>query len=161
MRHVVRVTNMVPSRALGKGVTPHHLFVGLPPDLSGERVIGCAVYVHEERYTGSLGSRAKVGVNLGRCQDSPGWHVAVNGKVRVSRNVVFDEDRTGVGVLGLKESEHARACSWSPPMSKPSHVMLPSCRSPCRSPLPLHGQFVGCVVLCCVVLACGWVGSPA
>jgi transposase InsO family protein len=72
--------------------TPYELFFGKRPDVSRLRVFGCPVYVHvpkEKRH--KLQPPAEKGFFVGYERGSKAYRVLVNGKVKISRDVTFDE----------------------------------------------------------------------
>ena len=75
--------------------TPFEAFVGDKPDISDLRVFGSIAYVHtpkEKRR--KLDNKAIKGTFLGYAPHTKAYRVLVNGKVVVSRDVVFNEQDT-------------------------------------------------------------------
>lgn len=75
--------------------TPWELMFGTRPDLSGLRRFGCLCYVHtpiKVRETKKLAPTAEPGIHLGsHYLDSKMYRVYVEGRVRLARDVKFDE----------------------------------------------------------------------
>ena len=90
----VYVRNRVTSRAIEKNKTPHHLWRGIPPNLSHLRVFGskCWYKIPPSRVK-KLDERAREAVMIGYADSSKAyklWDTEMN-KVIVSRDVTFDE----------------------------------------------------------------------
>ena len=71
--------------------SPYQKLHGKDPDLSRLRVIGCPVFVHEPIKGPKLRSKAVKGVLIGYSEKCNGYEVLVDGRVRTTRDLTFDE----------------------------------------------------------------------
>jgi transposase InsO family protein len=100
--------------------TPYEDFTGDKPDISNLRVFGSIAYVHtpkEKRR--KLDNKATKGIFLGYEPHSKAYRVLVNGKLVISRNVIFDESSSSRPTVATQqmypaEAEDSRAVDTSP-----------------------------------------------
>ncbi|CAO2193121.1 unnamed protein product [Urochloa humidicola] len=90
----VHILNRSPTKALD-GMTPYEAWHGRKPAVGHFRVFGCLVYVKELNHVGKLDDRSTPGVFIGYPEGVKGYRVLdpVTQRVRVARDVVFDEGR--------------------------------------------------------------------
>ncbi|KAJ9529172.1 hypothetical protein QJQ45_007848 [Haematococcus lacustris] len=79
------------SAVSGKPCTPHELMFGVKPDVSHLRVWGCPAYVHDPMPASKLDSRSVKGVFVGYERGGKAYRVWAEGRIYVSKSVVFDE----------------------------------------------------------------------
>ncbi|KAJ9505356.1 hypothetical protein QJQ45_008945 [Haematococcus lacustris] len=79
------------SAVSGKPCTPHELMFGVKPDVSHLRVWGCPAYVHDPMPASKLDSRFVKGVFVGYERGGKTYRVWAEGRIYVSKSVVFDE----------------------------------------------------------------------
>jgi transposase InsO family protein len=76
--------------------TPWELFTGMQPNVQGLRVFGCKVFVKMEKFqVRKIGPQSVAGIFLGYQPNSSGYRVMVDGRITVSKDVVFLEDKKG------------------------------------------------------------------
>jgi hypothetical protein len=89
-RAVCYIYNRSPKAGLPK--TPIEMFTGDRPSVAHLRILGCEAYVHvPKEKRNKLQPTAQKGICVGYLGATKGWKVLVNGKIVVSRDVVFDE----------------------------------------------------------------------
>lgn len=87
---VPHVLNRVP-RA-GAKATPHQLWCGMRPTVAHLRTFGCRVFVlTPAKQRRKLSPRGKPGIFVGYEEGSKAYRVLVEGSIKVSRDVIFDE----------------------------------------------------------------------
>ena len=80
------------SPASGQSKTPYELFWGTKPDVSQLRIFGCPAYVHVPKdLRHKLEPVAIKGIFVGYQPGSKAYRVLVDGKIKVSRDVTFNE----------------------------------------------------------------------
>lgn len=105
------LSNRVPQR--NQDVTPYELLHGVRPDVSHIRIFGCAAWVYTPHdIRNKLQPRAERGILLGYAANQKGYRVLVKNKVKVSRDVRFDE--TVVGQQPLRGPSSALAVGQRP-----------------------------------------------
>lgn len=83
----------------GKTTTPHELWCGTRPSVAHMRTFGCAAYVlTPAKFRRKLDPRGRKGVFVGYEPGSKAYRVWVEGKIVISRDVVFDEAFMGEDV---------------------------------------------------------------
>ncbi|KAJ9523830.1 hypothetical protein QJQ45_020031, partial [Haematococcus lacustris] len=75
----------------GKPCTPHEACFGSPPDIHHLRVWGCPAWVHYSEPSSKLASRGIKGVFVGYEEGGKAYQVWAEGRLYVSKSVVFDE----------------------------------------------------------------------
>ncbi|KAJ9518715.1 hypothetical protein QJQ45_018704 [Haematococcus lacustris] len=75
----------------GKPCTPHEACFGSPPDIHHLRVWGCPAWVHDSEPSSKLASRGIKGVFVGYEEGGKAYQVWAEGRLYVSKSVVFDE----------------------------------------------------------------------
>jgi len=76
--------------------TPYELFTGRKPNISFLRIWGCRAYVKlEKQQVSAMGPRSVPGIFVGYEPNSKAYKVLADGKIRVSRNVIFLENKRG------------------------------------------------------------------
>ncbi|KAJ9509576.1 hypothetical protein QJQ45_011201 [Haematococcus lacustris] len=75
----------------GKPCTPHEACFGSPPDIHHLRVWGCPAWVHDSEPSSKLASRSIKGVFVGYEEGGKAYQVWAEGRLYVSKSVVFDE----------------------------------------------------------------------
>ncbi|KAJ9517240.1 hypothetical protein QJQ45_009139 [Haematococcus lacustris] len=75
----------------GKPCTPHEACFGSPPDIHHLRVWGCPAWVHDSEPNSKLASRGIKGVFVGYEEGGKAYQVRAEGRLYVSKSVVFDE----------------------------------------------------------------------
>lgn len=81
----------------GLSRSPWEVFFGVVPDVSNLRLFGCRAYVFvPKQKRDKLDPRSVPGVFVGYDQNSKAYRVLVKGDIVVSRDVMFDEQRTGM-----------------------------------------------------------------
>eukprot|EP00168_Porphyra_purpurea_P003952 TRINITY_DN1457_c0_g1_i3.p1 TRINITY_DN1457_c0_g1~~TRINITY_DN1457_c0_g1_i3.p1 ORF type:complete len:899 (+),score=181.15 TRINITY_DN1457_c0_g1_i3:879-3575(+) len=104
------VNNRIPSR--GEALTPYELFHGKTPNVGNLRVFGCRVWVHVPRPTRrKMGDKGVAGTFMGYADGSKANRVLVGGRIIVSRDVRFDEDKGGQGIANAEGMEPAGVAS--------------------------------------------------
>jgi len=104
------VNNRIPSR--GEALTPYELFHGKTPNVGNLRVFGCRVWVHVPSPTRrKMGDKGVAGTFMGYADGSKAYRVLVGGRIVVSRDVRFDEDKRGEGVANAEGIEPAGVAS--------------------------------------------------
>lgn len=96
VRHSVSVLNRLPTRALSDQ-TPYEAWTGLKPNIGHIRVFGCLTHMKiPNNHTTKLADRSMEVVNLGREPGTKGYRLydPVSKRVLVSRDVIFDEDKS-------------------------------------------------------------------
>lgn len=89
------VNNRIPSR--GQDKTPYELFYGKAPDVSNLRVFGCRVWAHvPSAVRNKMGDKGIPGTLMGYAEGSKAYRVLCGGRIFTSRDVRFDEARSGV-----------------------------------------------------------------
>lgn len=90
----------------GQTATPYELWSGARPDVNHLRTFGCRAYVltpaTERR---KLDPRSRKGVFIGYEPHAKAYRVLVNGTIKVSRDVTFDEGRMGTDDDGAASDE--------------------------------------------------------
>ncbi|KAJ4807357.1 polyprotein [Rhynchospora pubera] len=89
----VFLLNRAPTKALNEA-TPIEVWSGKKPDVSNLKVFGCVAYVFVEKHLRSkLDDKATKLIFIGYSDHSKGYRLfnPENGKITVSRNVIFDE----------------------------------------------------------------------
>lgn len=80
------------SPASGRDKSPFELFWNSKPDASRLRVFGCTAYMHvPKQLRHKLQAVAVKGTFVGYEPGSKAYRILVNGKIKISRNVTFDE----------------------------------------------------------------------
>ena len=96
-RAAVYIGNRCPPRALQQTVTPFEMWTGRRPNIGNLRVFGCIGHVHipSERRDSKLCARSTPCVFVGYSTESKAYRMfgPQTGKVIVSRDVVFEENR--------------------------------------------------------------------
>jgi len=78
-------------------LTPYELFTGRKPKVTFLRVWGCRAYVKlEKNKTSAMGPQSVPGIFVGYEPHSKAYKILVDGRIQVSRNVIFLEDRKGL-----------------------------------------------------------------
>jgi hypothetical protein len=92
---VVHLLNCSPTSALD-GKTPYEAWHGRKPVVSYLRVFGCLAFVKELNHVGKLDDRSSPGVFISYAKGAKAYRVLdpVTRRVRVARDVVFDEGRS-------------------------------------------------------------------
>ena len=99
MEHACYVLNRMPMKILG-GISPFEAKYKRKPDLTGMRIFGSPVYVHEEAPVGKFSNRAHKGVYIGFNEKNGCFMVMTGGRwLSMSKSVVFNE----MALLGKKE----------------------------------------------------------
>lgn len=96
VRHSIYILNRLPTRAVS-GVTPYEAWSGEKPHVGHIRVFGCVAYMKVPSINlRKLDDRSKIMVNLGKEPGTKAYRLydPVTEKVFVSRDVVFDEEKT-------------------------------------------------------------------
>ncbi|KAJ9525482.1 hypothetical protein QJQ45_003113 [Haematococcus lacustris] len=75
----------------GKPCTPHEACFGSPTDIHHLRVWGCPAWVHDSEPSNKLASRGIKGVFVGYEEGGKAYQVWAEGRLYVSKSVVFDE----------------------------------------------------------------------
>ncbi|KAJ9506960.1 hypothetical protein QJQ45_016556, partial [Haematococcus lacustris] len=75
----------------GKPCTPHEACFGSHPDIHHLRVWGCPAWVHDSEPSSKLASRGIKGVFVGYEEGGKAYQVWAEGRLYVSKSVVFDE----------------------------------------------------------------------
>ncbi|KAJ9514370.1 hypothetical protein QJQ45_012285 [Haematococcus lacustris] len=75
----------------GKPCKPHEACFGSPPDIHHLRVWGCPAWVHDSEPSSKLASRGIKGVFVGYEEGGKAYQVWAEGRLYVSKSVVFDE----------------------------------------------------------------------
>ncbi len=100
--------NVSPCSA-SSSMTPWELFYGSKPDVSNLRVFGCTAYAHVPKELRSkLDPRSRKGVFVGYEAHSKAYRILVDGKVVVSRDVVFQESSKATLVEAAESEGKAR-----------------------------------------------------
>ena len=97
----VYVMNKTPTAAV-HDVKPEEKFTGVKPDLSHLKVFGCIAYVHvPDELRTKLDPKAEKCVFIGYSLEQKGYRCynPLTHKLRVSRDVVFDEMNSIFGVV--------------------------------------------------------------
>ena len=108
-------------------MTPFEAWYGHKPDVSHLRVFGCLVYVHIEKDERSkLDSKARKCILLGYGTETKGYRLYdVDGeRILYSCNVVFEENKMGIGKEEISETEQGiefEECSSSSEKEKSNH----------------------------------------
>jgi len=112
---VVYIMKRTPTVAV-HGMTPEEKYSGRKPDLSHLKVFGCIAYVHvPDELRTKLDSKAEKCVFIGYSLEQKGYRCynPVTRKMRVSRDVVFDEMSSGYAdvkdTIGADTDEHVVA----------------------------------------------------
>lgn len=98
IRHSVYILNRLPNRTL-TGITPYEAWKGTKPDLGHVRLFGCVAHLKvQSGHLTKLEDRSRMAVYLGR---EPGTKASrlfdpLNGKLLVSHDVIFEENRAWV-----------------------------------------------------------------
>ena len=95
VRHAVYILNRVPTRVL-KGETPYEAWKGDKPNLGFVKNFGCIAHMKVPReYVQKLDDRSKKMVYLGKELGSKAYRLfdPLTGRLNVSRDVVFEEDK--------------------------------------------------------------------
>ncbi|GAX80212.1 hypothetical protein CEUSTIGMA_g7650.t1 [Chlamydomonas eustigma] len=86
-----RIRNCSPTT--GHTKTPWELFYNVKPDVSNMRIFGSIAYVHTPKeLRKKLDPKEKPGIFLGYEPHAKAYRVLVNGKVKISKDVVVDEN---------------------------------------------------------------------
>jgi len=89
------VNNRIPSR--GQDKTPYELFHGKAPDVRNLRVFECRVWAHVPgAVRNKMGDNGIPGTLMGCAEGSKAYRVLCGGRILTSRDVRFDEARSGV-----------------------------------------------------------------
>ena len=90
----VHLLNRSPTSALD-GKTSYEAWHGRKPANSYPRVFGCLAFVKELNHVGKLDDRSSPGVFIGYAEGAKAYRVLypTTQRVRVARDVVFDEGR--------------------------------------------------------------------
>ncbi len=89
-----RIRNCSP--ATGHSKTPWELFYNVKPDVSNMRIFGSIAYVHTPKeLRKKLDPKGKAGVFLGYEPHAKAYRVLVDGKVKISKDVIVDESQFG------------------------------------------------------------------
>ena len=99
--------NRTPTAAV-HDVTPEEKFTGVKPDLSHLKVFGCIAYVHvPDELRTKLDPKAEKCVFIGYSLEQKGYRCynPLTHKLRVSRDVVFDEMNSMFGVVQSIEAD--------------------------------------------------------
>ena len=95
------------SPAAGQSKTPWELFWHFKPDISGLRPFGCLAHVHvPERYRSKLDSKSRPGIFVG--YEKASWRIYINGKIIVSKDVIFSETQLGSSLSNPDDSDLLR-----------------------------------------------------
>eukprot|EP00170_Pyropia_yezoensis_P004153 contig_17122_g4164 len=93
----------------GASMTLYQAFYGHRPNVSHLRVLGCPAYVmvpHELRR--KLVPQSERGIFLGYAENSKAYRVSVNGSLKISRDVIFDETARAPPPVGAATAFPAR-----------------------------------------------------
>lgn len=96
VRHATYLINMIATRSL-EAQTPYELFKGVKPNLEHLHVFGCISYARTEAVgRKKLDDRSRILIHLGTEPGSKAYRLMdpINRRIVVSRDVVFDEDKT-------------------------------------------------------------------
>lgn len=96
IRHSIYVLNRLPTRAVS-GMTPYEAWSGRKPNIAHIRVFGCLGHMKiPPVHTTKLDDRSKLVINLGKEPGSKAYRLfdPKHNSVHVSRDVVFEEDKT-------------------------------------------------------------------
>ena len=108
--------NCLPSQDCSK--TPHELFLGVKPDVSGLRIFGCHATVHTHATKrDKLAKVSQAGMHIGSVPHSKAWKVLVSAgleswTIKKSADVRFDEDRAGTLPVKLRSASQDRDVMW-------------------------------------------------
>ena len=103
----VYIMNKTPTAAV-HDVTPEEKFTSVKPDLSHLKVFGCIAYVHvPDELRTKLDPKAEKCVFIGYFLEQKGYmcYSPLKHKLRVSRDVVFDEMNSMFGVVQSIEAD--------------------------------------------------------
>lgn len=95
VNHAVYILNRITTKSL-KNSTPYELWTGRKPNLDHVRVFGCIAYARiAQAHLKKLDDRSKKLVHLGVEKGTKGYRLLdpETGSIRVSRDVIFEEDR--------------------------------------------------------------------
>ena len=122
----VYLRNRSPTKAVLE-MTPFEAWYGHKPDVSHLRVFGCLVYAHIEKDERSkLDSKARKCILLGYGTETKGYQLYDVDRERIlySRNVVFEENKMGIGKEEISETEQSieiEECSSSSEEEERNH----------------------------------------
>jgi hypothetical protein len=115
----VHILNQSPTKALGN-VTPYEAWHGRAPAVCHLKVFGCVAYTRCLSQLRKLDDRGEAGVFIGYAEGAKAYRVfdPVSQRVRVSRDVVFDEGRgwdwtsPTAGTAGAASSDFVVEFPW-------------------------------------------------
>ena len=87
-RNATHVRNCTPNR---HGVTPWFKFTGKLPSVAAFRVLGSLAYYKVVKPSSKMHARARRAINLGRCEDQPGYWLYDDGQIVCTPHVRFVE----------------------------------------------------------------------
>ena len=139
----VHILNRSPTRAL-KGITPYEAWHGRSPTLGHMKVFGCVAYTRKLSQLRKLDDRGEAGVFIGYAEGAKAYRVfePVSGRVRISRDVVFDEEHgwdwssPESGPSAVNSSEFTVEYVWSEEASEPAPPSSPLLPDSPRTPAP-------------------------
>ena len=100
------------SPAAGIDKTPWELFWGDKPDVSFLRIFGCKAFVRVPKdLRNKLEPVAQMGTFVGYEPGSKAYRVLVDGKIKVSRDVTFNEKTRGRGGPGASVMDDEKSDS--------------------------------------------------
>jgi len=139
----VHILNRSPTKAL-KNATPYEAWHGRAPTVGHLKVFGCVAYTRRLTQLRKLDDRGETGVFIGYAEGAKAYRIydPVSQRVRVSRDVVFDEGRgwdwasPAAGTPEAASSEFTVEFPWaeelpeagssaSPSLSPPPHPASP------------------------------------
>jgi hypothetical protein len=129
----VHILNRSPTKAL-KNVTPYEAWHGRAPTVGHLKVFGCVAYTRRLTQLQKLDDRGEVGVFIGYAEGAKACRVfdPVSQRVRVSRDVVFDEGRgwdwasAAAGTSEAAGNNFVVEFPWAEEFSKAESSVLPS-----------------------------------
>ncbi|GAX85458.1 hypothetical protein CEUSTIGMA_g12874.t1 [Chlamydomonas eustigma] len=113
-----RIRNCSPTT--GHTKTPWELFYNVKPDVSNMRIFGSIAYVHTPKeLRKKLDPKGKPGIFLGYEPHAKAYRVLVNGKVKISKDVVVEESKfillekrmTFVDIMNMSDEEEEEQIS--------------------------------------------------
>jgi hypothetical protein len=139
----VHILNRSPTKAL-KNATPYEAWHGRAPTVSHLKIFGCVAYTRRLTQLRKLDDRGEAGVFIGYAEGAKAYRIydPMSQRVRVSRDVVFDEGRgwdwvsPAAGTSEAVGSEFTVEFPWaeelpeagssaSPSLSPPPHPASP------------------------------------
>ncbi len=121
----VYIINRLPSKVIGNK-TPYEILLQRRPSYSHLKILGCLAYVHEKSREDKFSERGKPHVFIGYPNGQKGYRLydIESGKVCVSRDVIFFEDKYPYGKGECKPSTERAVTQRTDPYWDEDHVVF-------------------------------------